>query len=61
MLSMRILTPEDWRAWRELRLLALEEAPYAFSSTIEEWQGAGDSELLRCRLMRHRVDSIYAA
>jgi ribosomal protein S18 acetylase RimI-like enzyme len=44
MLSMRILTPEDWRAWRELRLLALQEAPYAFSSTIEEWQGAGDSE-----------------
>ena len=35
---------DGWRAWRALRLLALEEAPYAFGSRLEEWQGEGDRE-----------------
>ena len=30
--------------WRELRLEALREAPGAFSSTLAQWQGAGDTE-----------------
>jgi ribosomal protein S18 acetylase RimI-like enzyme len=38
------LTAEDWRLWRELRLEALAEAPYAFCSTLASWQGAGDTE-----------------
>lgn len=44
MLSIRTLCVEDWALWRDLRLQALEEAPYAFSSTLADWQGAGDSE-----------------
>ncbi|BCB91201.1 GNAT family N-acetyltransferase [Phytohabitans suffuscus] len=36
--------PEDWRVWRELRLRALAEAPYAFKSALAEWQGDGDRE-----------------
>jgi ribosomal protein S18 acetylase RimI-like enzyme len=35
-----VVTPDDWLAWSELRLAALREAPYAFSSTFADWQGA---------------------
>ncbi|MGA8099647.1 MAG: GNAT family N-acetyltransferase [Candidatus Cybelea sp.] len=42
--SLRVLTPDEWRLFRELRLEALREAPYAFGSTLESWQGDGDTE-----------------
>jgi ribosomal protein S18 acetylase RimI-like enzyme len=38
------LAPDEWRVWRELRLRALAEAPYAFSSTLSEWSGNRDTE-----------------
>jgi len=44
MLELRILESDDWPVWRELRLAALTEAPYAFGATLAQWQGAGDSE-----------------
>jgi ribosomal protein S18 acetylase RimI-like enzyme len=31
-IELRELTADDWPLWRELRLAALEEAPYAFGS-----------------------------
>jgi ribosomal protein S18 acetylase RimI-like enzyme len=42
--SLRILTADEWRIFRRVRLQALSEAPYAFGSTFASWQGAGDTE-----------------
>lgn len=52
MTELRVLGPDDWRVWRELRLAALAEAPHAFGSTLAEWQGEGD----RAERWRSRLD-----
>ncbi len=43
-IRIKHLQEEDWREWRLLRLAALAEAPYAFSSGLEDWVGPGDRE-----------------
>jgi ribosomal protein S18 acetylase RimI-like enzyme len=54
-IELRVLSPDDWLAWRELRLAALAEAPYAFSSRLADWQGDGD----RAERWRARLDGSF--
>ncbi|MEU6334750.1 GNAT family N-acetyltransferase [Streptomyces cellulosae] len=44
MLELRTAEADDWPLWRELRLAALAEVPYAFGPTPAQWQGSGDRE-----------------
>ncbi|TCC37203.1 GNAT family N-acetyltransferase [Kribbella sindirgiensis] len=37
MIDVQAIGPDDWKAWRELRLAALEEAPFAFGSQLADW------------------------
>lgn len=36
-IDVQAIGPDDWKAWRELRLAALEEAPFAFGSQLADW------------------------
>jgi ribosomal protein S18 acetylase RimI-like enzyme len=51
---VRVVSSDDWMLWRELRLTALADAPYAFSSRLADWQGAGDTEAR----WRRRLDDV---
>jgi len=44
MIELRTIAENDWAIFRDIRLQALDEAPYAFSTELSEWQGRGDSE-----------------
>ena len=40
MIELQDIGPDDWKLWRELRLAALTEAPYAFGSQLADWADA---------------------
>jgi GNAT superfamily N-acetyltransferase len=42
--TLHVLSVDEWPLFREVRLQALSEAPYAFSSTLEDWLGEGDTQ-----------------
>ncbi|MFF0265263.1 GNAT family N-acetyltransferase [Kribbella sp. NPDC004536] len=40
MIDIQSIGPDDWKAWRELRLAALQEAAFAFGSQYADWVDA---------------------
>ncbi|HWD61462.1 MAG TPA: GNAT family N-acetyltransferase [Humibacter sp.] len=59
MIEIRAVNADDWMAWRALRLRALQEASFAFSSTYEEWKDAPESRW-RQRLQIPRALNLIA-
>jgi ribosomal protein S18 acetylase RimI-like enzyme len=53
-ITMRTLDADDWAEWRVMRLDALREAQYAFSSKLADWEGEGDTE----RRWRERLEAV---
>lgn len=43
-IALRVLCPDDWKLWRELRLAALSEAPDVYQSALQQWAGPADTE-----------------
>lgn len=42
MLSLHVVTPDDWPLWRDVRRAALAEAPHAFKSRLADWDSGGE-------------------
>ncbi|GAA2390692.1 GNAT family N-acetyltransferase [Streptomyces glaucosporus] len=49
MVTLRVLTTDDWPLWRTLRLAALTDAPNAFKVRLADWD-RGEEERWRARL-----------
>lgn len=59
MVQLRVLTTNDWPLWREVRLAALGEAPYAFKSRLADWHSGGE-ERWRARFVMPATYNIVA-
>src|SRR5439155_1526489 len=51
-IELRTVRPDDWTIWRDLRLAALAEAPYAFGSTLAQWQDQAEERWRASRATR---------
>lgn len=51
-LKARVVSPDDWRVWRTLRLEALADAADAFESTLSDWASADE------RRWRQRLEEV---
>jgi GNAT superfamily N-acetyltransferase len=43
LIVLHIVDQENWMRWRDVRLEALREAPYAFGATLANWRDAQES------------------
>ncbi|QCR44781.1 hypothetical protein C1N91_15800 [Curtobacterium sp. SGAir0471] len=58
-IDLRRVTADDWALWRPVRLAALADAPQAFGSRLEDWQGAPEHRW-RTRLSLPRAVDLLA-
>jgi GNAT superfamily N-acetyltransferase len=41
-IQLRVCGEDEWELWKDVRLAALSEAPYAFASTLADWRDANE-------------------
>ncbi|MET9494444.1 GNAT family N-acetyltransferase [Streptomyces sp. NPDC006552] len=49
MVSLRVITSDDWPLWQEIRVAALGDTPRAFTARLADWHDGG-AEQWRARL-----------
>jgi ribosomal protein S18 acetylase RimI-like enzyme len=59
MVTLRVLTVDDWPVWRAVRLAALTDAPQAFRVSVAEWDRGGEDEW-RARLALPGAHNVVA-
>jgi ribosomal protein S18 acetylase RimI-like enzyme len=59
MVTLRVLTLDDWPLWRDVRLAALTVSPDAFSVSLTDWDRGGE-DIWRARLAMPDAHNIVA-
>ncbi|MFL6124582.1 N-acetyltransferase family protein [Actinophytocola sp.] len=59
MVTLRVLTLDDWAVWRVVRLAALADAPHAFRVGLADWDRGGEDEW-RARLALPGAHNVVA-
>lgn len=54
-IDVRVLTPEDWQEYREVRLAALKDSPEAFVATYADEEGQPEQYWRRCMAQADRL------
>ena len=57
--TLRVLTLDDWPVWRAVRLAALADAPHVFRAGAAEWRRGGEDEW-RARLALPGAHNVVA-
>ncbi|PNP50034.1 hypothetical protein THARTR1_09257 [Trichoderma harzianum] len=58
MLELRIVSADDWEAWKAVRLRALADAPDAFGSGFNDWANAPESRWRSRLSIRNAIDLV---
>jgi RimJ/RimL family protein N-acetyltransferase len=55
-IRLRVCGENEWALWKDVRLAALSEAPYAFGSTLADWRDASEERWReRLRIVPYNV------
>lgn len=59
MVTVRVMTDDDWPLWRDVRIAALTDAPQAFRARLADWESSGAANW-RARLARTDAHNVVA-
>lgn len=59
MVTVRMMTDDDWPLWRDVRIAALTDAPQAFRARLADWESGGATHW-RARLTMPGAHNVVA-